>query len=146
MVIGKVTGKFERFSGSYYLKNRKLTSFKAKCHTRSINTGNSKRDNDLKSRNFFHSVRFPKMTMKTVKIYKKTVLVELTIKGTVRKVTFVYHPKKRAKNNTCSGFILRGYISPMNFGLDLHKTVGAKSILLGDKVEIIANIEGTNCK
>ncbi len=58
LMIGNVTGNFNHFSGQFELVEGKLKSFSAKCHTDSINTGNSKRDKDLKSANFFHATLY----------------------------------------------------------------------------------------
>jgi polyisoprenoid-binding protein YceI len=145
MMIGNVTGKFEQFSGYFNQENGKISLFVAECHTSSINTGNSKRDRDLKSVNFFNSISFPKMTMKMISAKKNTVLINLTIKGITKKVSFHYLPKKRKSvtdSNKRTSFILSGQVYLKDFKLNLDKTVGKKSIVLGKKVKIIADIEG----
>jgi len=146
LMLGNVTGKFKQFSGYYKMQKGKLDSFVAECHTGSINTGNSKRDKDLSSTGFFDSAHFPIMTMRMIRARGKTVWIKLTIKGITKQVPFIYL-SKTAKSNQAhtnqAGFILKGQIYLKDFKLSLNETVGAKSVALGKKVGIIADIKGS---
>ena len=85
------------------------------------------------------------MTMKMIGAKKNTVLIELTIKGITKKVPFLYLPDKRKTGPNSSehtGFVLTGQVYLKDFKLNLHKAVGAKSVALGKKVKIVADIEG----
>lgn len=145
LVIGGVTGKFSQFEGYFDLEGRKIKTFNAKCKTNSINTGNSKRDKNLKSAYFFNAKSFPNMTLKMIELKKNRMLIRLTIKGITKLVAFKYKPGKYSKtqeNNHRANFQIEGKIYLKDFDLDIKKTVGPASVVLGKTVKIIANIEG----
>jgi len=144
-MIGSVTGNFNHFSGQFDLVKGKLTSFNAKFYTDSIDTGNSKRDKDLKSANFFHTTLYPSMTLQMVSLKKDIVMIKLTIKGITKQVGFQYISSKKMKKTLDShpiDFSLNGQIYLKDFGLNLRDSVGASSIVLGKTVKIIAEIKG----
>src|SRR2546425_1257312 len=60
MGISTVTGKFDKFTGSFDVdpKNIKGTKGSAVIEAATINTGNAKRDADLRSENFFDVSKF----------------------------------------------------------------------------------------
>ncbi len=145
LMVGNVTGTFNHFSGHFDLVNGKLKSFNAKLYTNSINTGNSKRDKDLKSANFFNTKYYPEMRLKMIGVKKDTVLIKLTIKGITKQIVFDYKPSKKIikfKKNHRTGFSLSGQLYLKDFNLNLRSAVGAGSIVLGKTVKIIAEIEG----
>lgn len=145
LVFGNVTGKFSQFEGYFDLKGRKIKSFNAKCKTNSINTGNRKRDKNLKSAYFFNAKSFQNMTLKMIELKKNQMLINLTIKGITKLVVFKYKPGKYSKsqeNNHRTNFQIEGKIYLKDFDLDIKKAVGSGSVVLGKTVKIIANIEG----
>jgi len=145
LVFGSITGEFSQYDGHFNLKNRKIKSFNAKCKTNSINTGNSKRDKNLKSIYFFNAKSFPNMTLKMVKFKKNQMLIKLTIKGITKLVLFKYIPGRYSKvqeKNNRAGFRIEGKIYLKDFDLNIKKIVGSGNIVLGKTVTIIANIEG----
>ena len=144
-VVGTVTGKFSQFEGYFDLKGRKIKSFNAKCKTNSINTGNSKRDKNLKSAYFFNAKSFQNMTLKMIELKKNRMLIKLTIKGITKLVVFKYKPGKYSKlqeNNHRTNFQIEGKIYLKDFDLNIKKAVGSCGVVLGKTVKIIANIEG----
>jgi polyisoprenoid-binding protein YceI len=62
MMITNVYGKFDKFNGSfeYDAKTKKLTSLTGTIDVTSINTENTRRDNHLKSEDFFDAKKYPK--------------------------------------------------------------------------------------
>ncbi len=145
LVVGSVTGKFSNFDGYLDLDGRKIKAFNAKCKTNSINTGNRKRDKNLKSVYFFNAKSFPNMTLKMVELRKNKMLIKLTIKGITKVVIFKYKSRKYSKtqeNNHRINFQIEGKIYLKDFDLDIKKAVGSSSVVLGKTVKIIANIKG----
>src|SRR3954468_13069227 len=63
MGISNVTGKFEKFGGSFTVdpKNVKATTGNLTIDVNSINTGNAKRDSHLKSEEFFDAAKNPEI-------------------------------------------------------------------------------------
>lgn len=145
LVVGSVTGKFSHFDGYFELEDKKIKSFNAKCKTNSINTGNRKRDKNLKSAYFFNAKSFPNMTLQMIKLKKNRMIIKLTIKGITKLVAFSYKPVKSSKaqeNNNRANFQIEGKIYLKDFDLNIKKAVGPASVVLGKTVKIVANIEG----
>merc|ERR1711879_1095819 len=70
LMISNVTGKFDKFSGSfdYNGKTNTLKSLTGDVEVESINTENEKRDGHLKSADFFDASNHPKLTFKLDKV------------------------------------------------------------------------------
>lgn len=69
-----VTGKFQKFSGTLEFNPEQVANSKVEFTVpiESINTGNDRRDNDLKSDNFFDAAKFPTMSFVSSRIEKKS--------------------------------------------------------------------------
>src|SRR5947209_3829370 len=69
-VIGKVTGHFDKLSGDFSYEQGKPQSWttKATIDAASINTGIEKRDNHLRSPDFFDVQKFPTLVFKSTGI------------------------------------------------------------------------------
>lgn len=91
--VSKVPGKFDKFEGSISVDRADLTksSAEATIDIASINTGNQKRDDHLRSGDFFDAAKFPTMKFKSTS-WKKTgensfdVTGDLTIKDVTKPV------------------------------------------------------------
>jgi polyisoprenoid-binding protein YceI len=68
--FSRVSGHFGEFSGKVQLdeKNPAASSVAVEIKTASINTNNERRDNDLRSSNFFAADSFPTITFKSTKV------------------------------------------------------------------------------
>jgi len=92
--LGTTHGKFSRFEGRIDVdRNRpENSSVTAKIDAYSIDTGNRKRDNHLRSQEFFNVEKFPEIVFKSRRV-KQTgpqsgeILGELTMHGIMRSVT-----------------------------------------------------------
>lgn len=64
--IGKVvSGKFKKFSGTIDFEEGAIKSIQGEIDVASIDTDEEKRDKHLRSEDFFHVEKFPKMTFKS---------------------------------------------------------------------------------
>lgn len=153
LVISSVEGKFTEFSGTIQLKeNLSLSSVDVDIKTNSIDTGTQKRDDHLRSADFFEVEKFPKITFKStaVKGNLKSLRItgDLTIKGTTKKVTLTgkylgsvtdgYGNKKVA-------FDLNTEINRKDFGLNWSSMVEAGPVV-GDDVTINLKIQAAQNK
>ena len=70
LMVFKVRGFFTEFDGVIEAdeKNRKLLSVKANIRTKSVDTRIEKRDNHLRSQDFFWSDKYPEMTFVSKKL------------------------------------------------------------------------------
>jgi len=94
MGISTVPGKFNTYKGTiaYDKAKPEATKINVEIETASIDTGTAKRDDHLKSKDFFEVTKFPKMTFvsKTVKANGATgltVVGDLTLHGVTKPVT-----------------------------------------------------------
>src|ERR1700710_1584433 len=71
--FSNVNGSFQKFGGTIRVNSEhpEKSSVAATIETTSINTGNEKRDADLKSTDFFDAAKFPTITFKS-KSVKRT--------------------------------------------------------------------------
>lgn len=91
---GFAYGRFNTFSGTIVVdeKNPANSSIQLEIDANSVDTGNSQRDDHLRSPDFFSARQFPKITFKSTRVRKidnTTVEVQgdLTIRGVTRPVT-----------------------------------------------------------
>lgn len=153
LVISTVEGKFTKMDGTIELaENFEKSSVKASAETSSVDTGTPKRDDHLKSADFFDSAKTPKMTFESTEIkgtaesFKLT--GNLTIKGKSKKVTFDakflgsvkdgYGQEKVAFNATTK-------INRKDFGLTYGAMVEAGPVI-GDEVTISLKIQAAKAK
>ena len=92
LVISSVEGKFKTFSGKIDLnKDFSKTNVEAILEAQSIDTGVEKRDEHLKSADFFNASQFPQIVFKSTKVEgrpeKFKLIGDLTIRGVTKKVT-----------------------------------------------------------
>jgi len=103
--IASVLGRFNQFKADVRVDSTDLRTFQANAtiQVRSIDTGNQKRDNHLRSPDFFHADKHPTITFvsrKVKNIRGNTFDVEgdLTIKGVTRPAL---HGIKRLRQGVC---------------------------------------------
>lgn len=144
-----VQGRFDELSGQFTLdrQNPANCSFELEAKTDSIDTNNRKRDDHLRSPDFFNSKQFPGITFKSTAIravkdgYEVT--GDLTLHGVTRPVTFLLSGGKTAefpKGVQRTGFSGELSIKRSEFGI--NKFVGA----VADIVHLEMSFEGTKKK
>lgn len=150
LVINTVSGQFDKAEASLDLKSKASKSkVSASIDVASINTGNAKRDEHLKSPDFFDAAKFPTITFKSSKFElegdKLSVTGDLTMKGVTKPVTLsgkfrgsVVDPWGMQK----VGASLSGAISRKDFGITWNKVIEAGPVV-GDEVTLVLNIEGS---
>jgi polyisoprenoid-binding protein YceI len=92
--FAKVRGEFRSVSAKITAdaKTGKITALEATAEAKSVDTGVQKRDDDLRSDNFFHAEKYPtlKLVLKSIKWSGKkfTAIAALTIRDVTKDVTF----------------------------------------------------------
>ncbi len=151
LVITEVEGKFKKFKGSVITDGNNFENAKIEfsADVNSISTGNKKRDNHLKSDDFFNAAKFPKLTFKS-KSFKKVsdnkykLVGDLTIRGITKEVTLDVTLNGIIKDpwgGTRAGFKITGEINRFDFGLKWNKLIEAGGAVVGKTVRIIINAE-----
>jgi polyisoprenoid-binding protein YceI len=146
MVITNVRGEFGKTTGVVKLDDKDITksSVEAEIETASINTREAKRDDHLRSADFFDASKHPKITFKSTKVEKAgetklKVTGDLTMHGVTKPVVLeVDGPTAEVKDpggNTRRGVAARTTINRKDFGLNWNKAVEAGPVV-GDEVKI----------
>ena len=152
MMVSNVKGDFGKFNGVVEIDDKNLTKSKVEVviDTTSINTGVAKRDDHLKSADFFDVAKYPTMTFVsstvkkvgngTLKVYGK-----LTLHGVTRDVVLdVEGPTREYKDpwgNIKRGATAVAKINRKDFGLTWNKAVESGGVVVGDEITIALEIE-----
>jgi polyisoprenoid-binding protein YceI len=130
--IMNVKGSFEKFKGTVDVDEADITKSKVdvSIETTSINTGINKRDNHLRSEDFFDVAKFPVMTFVSTRIEagpdrdRLKVTGNLTIKGVAKQVTLVTESQKPVQGDLKRGYTATATINRQDFGVSWGGTVG----------------------
>jgi polyisoprenoid-binding protein YceI len=152
MMISNVKGHFGTFTGVLTLNEADLakSQVEASIDTASINTRDDQRDTHLKSEDFFHAGKFPKLSFKSTRITptgegELAVAGDLTIRGVTRNVVFnVEGPTPPAKDpygNMRLGLSATTKINRKDFGLTWNAALETGGILVGDDVTITLDVQ-----
>jgi polyisoprenoid-binding protein YceI len=150
-VVGKVPGRFTKFSGSftYDAKNPKAWKAEATIDPASINTDVEARDKHLKSDAFFDVEKCPAMTFKSTKVSGKgdhfKMTGDLTMHCVTKPVTLDVEIGGSGKDpwgNESASFSATGTINRQDWGISWNKSLDAGGVLVGDKIELSLEITG----
>lgn len=149
LMISNVKGHFSKFSGTYDLDNGVLKSLNGTIETASIDTGIEKRDNHLRSADFFEVEKYPQITFKMTSFKEEEVTGDLTIHGVTKSVTLEAEVSGAVKDpwgNMRSGISLEGEIKRSDFGLKWNEVLEAGGVVVGDEVKLSIELEGIEKK
>ena len=148
MMFTNVSGQFDTYDATITTEDFDFTTSKIEfsADIASINTGNSDRDNHLKSADFFDAEKNPKLTFVSSSLVKKgddhELTGELTINGitkTVKLDTEVSGLLKDPWGNTKVGLNATGKINRTDFGLTWNSALETGGVLVSEEVKL--NIE-----
>ncbi|HRF56736.1 MAG TPA: YceI family protein [Campylobacterales bacterium] len=152
LMVSNVKGKFNAFDGNFSVddKTNKLTRFEGLVDTASIDTDVQKRDDHLKSPDFFDVAKYPKMSFAMTKFTplkgsKSKVIGNLTIKNITKSVVFDAETSKVVtdmQGGQRIGVTLSSKINRKDFGLNWNKTLEAGGFVVGDEIKISVELEG----
>lgn len=156
MAISKVSGRFEKFSGTieYTPGETKTWKTEAVIETASVNTGVEARDAHLRGPDFFDTEKFPTMTFKSVKVtgyknMKGKLHGELTLHGITKPVVLEVEGSGPAVDPWGNERMAATAVTTINrkdFGLGWNKVLETGGLLVGEKVEITLEIEAVKRK
>ncbi|MDQ7007169.1 MAG: YceI family protein [Acidobacteriota bacterium] len=143
--VSKFHGRFNDVSGTFTIDKADpaASSIHLEIKAASVDTHSEKRDNHIKSPDFFNVRQFPVITFKSTKVSAKgktwTISGDLSFHGVTRNITVDFHLIGEGKDpwgNYRAGGTVRFTIKRSDFGMKYMQGP------LGDEVEIIVNIEG----
>lgn len=151
LMISTVKGHFGKLEGTIVGNPDDMSggSVEATIDANSIDTRDAKRDEHLRSADFFEVEKFPKLTFKSTDV-KKTgdntydVTGDLTIRDKTRAVTLKTEFLGKATDpwgNEKIGFSASTSINRKDFGLAWNAPLEAGGVLVGDEVKITLEIQ-----
>ncbi|MDD4974530.1 MAG: YceI family protein [Bacteriovorax sp.] len=147
LMIAKVYGCFEKFTGTLVLDSEELTksSVKASIETNSVNTRNEERDTHVRSVDFFDTEKFPLITFKSTSVSDKKIVGDITIHGITKPIeleTEVTNEEiKDLSKNTKIRYSATTKIQLKDFGLTWNTALGGGGLLVGDEVSVMLDIQ-----
>jgi len=150
LMITTVTGSLKSFSADLTSEGDEFTnadiSFKGELS--SLDTGNTDRDNHLKSADFFDAEQFPTIEFKSTNVekdgddYKLT--GDLTVKGTTKPVKLTAEFGGIATDpwgQTKAGFTLSGKLNRSDFGLTWNAALETGGVMVSEEVKILGELQ-----
>jgi polyisoprenoid-binding protein YceI len=146
MLISEVGGKFNDFDATLKTTKDDFSdmTIEASIKTASVNTDNEKRDEHLKTDDFFNSEKFPLMSFKSTKIEKTgTDTYKITGDLTIRDITKSVVLDTKLKGvmndpwgNTRAGFKATTTIDRFEFGTKWKAPAGDGGLVVSKNVDI----------
>jgi len=152
LMVSNVRGNFDKHTGIVEINDMDITKSKVEVtiDTASINTNVQKRDDHLRSADFFDVAKYPTMTFVSKKVAKAgnnklNVTGDLTLHGVTRQVVLDVEPlSKESKDpwgNIRRGTTATTKIDRKDFGLTWNKGLETGGVLVGDEITINLEIE-----
>lgn len=149
MMVSKVRGRFERFSGTVEVAEDRLqSSVDVTVEMASINTADETRDAHLRTNDFFDVEHHPTMTFRStgVRPHGDRYLLEgdLTIRGVTRPVGFDVEFDGVGTDpwgGLRAGFTAQAEINRRDFGIEWNAALETGGVLVADKVRIELDVE-----
>ncbi len=151
MMISTVRGRFEKFSGLIELdeKNPANTTVSVDIDVASVNTNEDKRDNHLRSADFFYAEKFPLMKFRSKKVEltdatHARLIGDLTIRDVTHEVILAVEYTGQAKSPwgmVSAGFNAQTKINRTAWGLTWNQVLETGGMLVGEDININLELE-----
>jgi len=148
LMVSKVRGTFERFSGAITVADDGTPSVTAEIAVDSLHSGNEQRDAHVKSAAFFDVDRYPTATFTSngVRVDDDRYVLngDLTLKGVTRPVSLdleFYGVNPGAGHGEVAGFEASVVLNRNDFGIDINVPLETGGVMVGEKVTITIEIE-----
>jgi polyisoprenoid-binding protein YceI len=152
LMISWVKGTFTDVQGAVIFDEAEpeKAAINVQIATASVDTGNKKRDDDLRSPNFFDAASYPVMSFVSKEVVVANGILtqingELTLHGETRPVTLEVKDFSQTVvdpwGNTRRGASAATTINRKDFGLTWNKALEAGGVVVGDEVRISLEVE-----
>ena len=152
LMISNVKGDFTKSKGVVTIDDKDITNLRVEItiDAASVNTDNAKREEHLRSGDFFDVAKYPTITFVSKKVIKDSpdrlkVIGDLTIHGITKEITVdVEGPTPEVKDPW--GGLRRGAtattrINRKDFGLTWNRALETGGVVVGDEVNIYVEVE-----
>ncbi len=152
MMVSTVRGSFSGLKGTVDYDPNNLDGAKVNLtiDATTVDTREERRDQDLKSPNFFDVAKYPAITFASKRVVPESagkfkLIGDMTMHGVTKEVTFDVEgpatPIKDAKGNLHTGATATTTLNRKDFGLVWNKTLDGGGVMVGDEVAITVEVE-----
>ncbi len=150
-LMSRVTGTFDDYTMTLTLEraNPGASTVEFRIKAASINTLNAKRDEHLRSPDFFDVAKFPEIVFKSTKVVAKgqdqyEVTGDFTMRGVTKSLTLpvaYLGSMKDPWGNEKSGFEIQATLNRKDFGIIWNTALDSGGFVLGDDVSVRINLQ-----
>lgn len=152
LMVAWVKGVFTQVEGTAEIDDADLAraSVSVRIETASINTNNDKRDEHLRSADFFEVARYPVMTFVSREVVVANgvpvkIVGDLTLRDVTREVVLEIADYSQTVidpwGNTRRGATATTKVDRKDFGLTWNKALEAGGVVVGDEVQVTLEVE-----
>lgn len=152
MMFTNVKGRFDEYKASATTADEETldqANLTFEAQIGSINTGNTDRDNHLKSNDFFDAEKYPTLSFKSTDVVNTNaknyqIKGDLTIKGITNTVTLNAEYSGKLVDpwgNVKCGLIIEGSINRKDFGLNWNSALESGGVLVGEEVRLDIEVQ-----
>jgi len=150
LMVTKVRGRFPVTEGKLVIaEDPTRSSVEAVIDVRAVDSGDPKRDEHLRSADFFDADNFPTVSFRSTKVVDKgdgdfTLEGDLTVRDQTRPVTLhgeFLGSQASPWGDTRIGFTAETEVSRKDWGLEWNVALETGGVLVGDKVKLTIDAE-----
>ena len=147
--ISSVKGKFKEFDGALVLDGEILKEAGGTIQVKSVDTGVEKRDDHLRTADFFDAAKYPTITFKTKRIEKggsgqPVLTADFTMRGVTRELQLPAKLSKPIKDPWGAirvGLEAKTTLNRKDYGINYHEVLETGVMAVGEEVELEINAE-----
>lgn len=150
-MMANVNGQFRDFDIAINVDRAKManSSVEFTIQSTSIDTGNTNRDEHLRSADFFDVAKFPTISFKSVSMKETSkneyaVTGDFTMHGVTKRITLpvtFLGLMKDPRGNEKAGFSIETTLNRKDFGIVWNRNLDEGGVLLGDDVKVTIDLE-----
>lgn len=151
LMISNVRGQFGKMAGKITFdgKNYSTVRAEAEINVASIDTREQKRDDHLRSSDFFDAAKYPTITFKSKRVEsvqgtKFNLVGDLTIRGITKEIALAVEATPIVKGmggESRIGALATTKLNRQDYGVKWNRTLDAGGVVVGDEVKIILDME-----
>ena len=153
MGINHVKGQFKDYAGIVILDNGAIKDANGIIQIKSIDTGVQKRDDHLRTADFFDAAKYPTITFRTKRVERagdQPILVaDFTMRGVTNELRLpvkLSGPAQDPWGNIRIGLQAASKLRRKDYGINFHQVLESGALMVGEEVELQINAEAIKQK
>ncbi len=151
LMISNVRGEFGKMSGRVVFDGKNYSTVRAEAtiNVASINTREPKRDEHLRSADFFDAAAHPDITFKSKRVENIkgshfNLIGDLTMRGVTKEINLAVEATpvvKGMRGESRIGAQATARLNRQDYGVKWNRALDAGGVVVGDEVQIILDLE-----